>query len=195
MSKTLKIRKSSKADQFDAGNELWESRELGASPKHAVRVSDEHDKELDDAMGLQLLTFRLQKPLIEQLKQLAKLEGLGYQPLMRQILTRYVRENEHKLEQLLTPHQASEKAEQLFMQALKYKELISTMAPMTNERIGAECDYSTALGSANALFCQAYEKCADLVLKKYIKLRLDQIYSLLDEDSQEFQNKKYGKAV
>jgi predicted DNA binding CopG/RHH family protein len=38
------------------------------------------------------VTMRLQKELVEQLKQLAKKEGLGYQPYIRQLLTRHVRE-------------------------------------------------------------------------------------------------------
>ena len=98
MSERPKLRKSAKADQFDAENELWETGELGRSSEHAVPTSDEHDKELDDAMGLQLLTFRLQKSLIAQFKELAKLEGIGYQPLMRQVLNRYARENEHRIQ-------------------------------------------------------------------------------------------------
>lgn len=182
-------------ERFDADSELWETRQLGASAEHAKPVSDEEDKAIDDAMGLHLLSFRIQKTVIEQLKQLAKLEGIGYQPLMRQVLTKYVRENEHKLHQLLTPHQASSQAEQLFTQALKYKELISTLPAMTNERVGAEGDYSTALGNANALYCQAYEKCADPVLKRHLKLRLNQIGTLLNEDPQEFHDSKFGKAM
>jgi hypothetical protein len=141
-------------------------------------------------MGLQLLSFRIQKSVIEQLRQLSKLEGIGYQPLMRQVLTKYVRENEHRLEALLTPHQSSEKAEQLFTQALNCKEIIPTLAPMSKERISAEPDYSTALGNANALYEQAFEKCADPILKKHIKLRLNQIGSLLDEDLPGFHDKK-----
>jgi predicted DNA binding CopG/RHH family protein len=35
---------------------------------------------------------RLQKELVEQLKVMAKKEGLGYQPFIRHILTRYVRD-------------------------------------------------------------------------------------------------------
>jgi len=192
MSEKPKIKISAEADQFDADNELWDSKQLGASPEHAKRASPEQQKALDDATGLQLFTFRIQKPIIEQLKQLAKLDGTGYQPFMRKILTDYVHENAHKLQQLLTPHQATEQAEQLFTQALKYKEIIPTLKEMTNERIGAECDYSTALGNANALYCQAYEKCADPVLKNHIKLRLGQITSLLDADQQDFQAKKYA---
>ncbi len=181
-------------EKFDKDTELWETRQLGASAEHAVPISDEEEKEIDDAMGLQLLSFRIQKSIIEQLRQLSKLEGIGYQPLMRQVLTKYVRENEHRLEPLLTPHQSSEKAEQLLTQALNYKEIIPTLGPISKERLRAESDYSTALGNANALYGQALEKCADPVLKKHIKLRLNQIGSLLDEDLPGFHDKKYDKA-
>ncbi len=84
--------------QFDADTELWESRKLGASAKHAKRSTKKHDKELDEMFALQLCTFRIQKFLIEQLKELAKFEGMGYQTFMRQILTHYARANEHKLQ-------------------------------------------------------------------------------------------------
>ena len=105
MNETPKLRISSEADQFDAENELWETRQLGASPEHAVRDTDEDDKELDDAMGLHLLHFRIQKSLFEQLKQLAQLEGLDYKPVIRRILDSYVRENEHKLPHVDDDHQ------------------------------------------------------------------------------------------
>lgn len=44
-------------EKFDKDNELWDSKQLGASAKHAKPVSDEEDKALDEAMGLQLLSF------------------------------------------------------------------------------------------------------------------------------------------
>lgn len=45
---------------------------------------------IDDALGLQPISIRLQKDLLDNLKELAKLNGLGYQPLIRQVLTRWV---------------------------------------------------------------------------------------------------------
>jgi hypothetical protein len=72
--------------------ELWESGQLGASEEHVRPVSPEKTKEIQDALGLQPVTVRLQKELVEQLKVLAKNEGLGYQPFIRHILTRYVRD-------------------------------------------------------------------------------------------------------
>lgn len=182
-------------EKFDKDNELWDSKKLGASAEHAVPVPPEFEKALDEATGLQLLSFRIQKSIIEQLKQLSKLEGIGYQPLMRKVITKYVRENEHRLEQLLTPSQAAENADELFVLAIKLRQQILTLSPLSNERVSAECDYFKALTQANVLFGKAYDRCSDLVLKQHSKLRLSQIQDLIDQDSKEDHNKKYGKAV
>ncbi len=40
-------------------------------------------------LELQPISIRLQKSLIEDYKLIAKLIGTGYQPLMRQVLTRF----------------------------------------------------------------------------------------------------------
>jgi hypothetical protein len=45
---------------------------------------------IDEALALQLISIRLQKSLIEDFKFIATLNGIGYQPLMRQILKRFV---------------------------------------------------------------------------------------------------------
>jgi hypothetical protein len=80
-------------EQFDKGTDLWESGKLGASAKHAKPISRKQEQAFDDALGLQLISVRIQRSLIEQLRGLAKLEGMGYQTFMRQILTNYVRKN------------------------------------------------------------------------------------------------------
>jgi hypothetical protein len=77
--------------------DLWENRQLGASEKHARRVSPDRERAVDDALGLQPITIRLQKELVDELKELAKSEGIGYQPYVRQILTRFVRDRRKKL--------------------------------------------------------------------------------------------------
>lgn len=74
----------------------WDSRELGASPEHVRVVSEAEASEIDDVMELQLISIRLQKQLIEDLKLIAKQEGIGYQPLIRQALTRFVRDSNLK---------------------------------------------------------------------------------------------------
>ena len=78
---------------FSHDEEKWEKSELGASEKHVRKVSTERENNVDDALDLQVISIRLQKELIENLKNLAKNEGIGYQPLIRQVLTRYVRDN------------------------------------------------------------------------------------------------------
>jgi predicted DNA binding CopG/RHH family protein len=93
----MKMKQKYEIDSEDADTKLWETRKLGASAKHAKRISKEEDKAIDDSLGLQAVTMRLQKELVEQLKILAKKEGLGYQPYIRQLLTRHVRESHSKV--------------------------------------------------------------------------------------------------
>jgi predicted DNA binding CopG/RHH family protein len=88
----MKAKPKYEIEEEDDDTELWETRKLGASAEHAVSISEEEDKAIDDSLGLQAITMRLQKELVEQLKLLAKKEGLGYQPYIRQLLTRHVRD-------------------------------------------------------------------------------------------------------
>jgi hypothetical protein len=77
-------------DEYLHDVELWETRQLGADPKYARRISPEQEKELDDALGLELISVRLNKELVAQIKALAKKSGIGHQPYIRQLLTRHV---------------------------------------------------------------------------------------------------------
>ena len=63
---------------------------VGTIEAHVQAASPELSAGIDDALGLQPISIRLQKDLIDNLKALAKLNGIGYQPLMRQVLTRWV---------------------------------------------------------------------------------------------------------
>ncbi len=67
----------------------WESGALGLSPEHAAPAPESLDKEIDDALGLQMISIRLPKRLIEDLKLIASKENLGYQPLIRRVLLRF----------------------------------------------------------------------------------------------------------
>lgn len=72
-----------------SGTEAWDSRELGADEAF-VQVAPDFGAAIDTALDLHPVSIRLQRSLVENLKALAHLHGLGYQPLMRQILTRWV---------------------------------------------------------------------------------------------------------
>ena len=76
--------------KIESTAETWESRALGASAEHVAVADTSHDLALDEALGLQSISIRLPKQLIDQYKLIAHFHGVGYQPLMRDILTRFV---------------------------------------------------------------------------------------------------------
>lgn len=86
-----------KTAKITGSDEAWESGELGRDPKY-VKVSEEVDeKKIDEAVGLVPISIRLQKSLIEDFRHIAELHGIGYQPLMRQILTRFAEGEKKRL--------------------------------------------------------------------------------------------------
>lgn len=71
--------------------ENWENGKLGTSKEHAVRVPDEEAAAIEKAtgQGMQLISMRMPKDLIEVLKEIAKYRGVGYQPMVRDLLKRW----------------------------------------------------------------------------------------------------------
>ena len=77
-------------EKIEGTVEAWENGTLGCDKKYA-RVDDKASEEMiDESLGLQLISIRLQKSLIADLKDIAKMNGIGYQPLVKQILHRFV---------------------------------------------------------------------------------------------------------
>lgn len=70
----------------------WDDGFFGRSEDYAEAAPVEIEASIDESLDLQLISIRLQRTLIDDLKKIAKSEGLGYQPLMRQILTKFVNE-------------------------------------------------------------------------------------------------------
>lgn len=79
MTNTLKI---------EGTAEAWESGLLGESEEHAVVAPMELSDQLDRALGLQSISIRLPKDLIDAYKLVAAHHRVGYQPLMRDMLQR-----------------------------------------------------------------------------------------------------------
>jgi predicted DNA binding CopG/RHH family protein len=79
-----------KTSKIENTAEAWDSRALGASAAHVAVADESHEQALDKAMELQSISIRLPQQLIEQYKLIAHFHGVGYQPLMRDILMRYV---------------------------------------------------------------------------------------------------------
>lgn len=79
-----------RADELAVKVEPWDTGELGRDEQYAKRATPETEAAVDQALSLQLISIRLQKKLIEDLKFIAKAHGVGYQPLIRDILDRFV---------------------------------------------------------------------------------------------------------
>jgi predicted DNA binding CopG/RHH family protein len=75
--------------KIESTEEAWEDRSLGADESSVAQAPD-FDLAIDETLQLQPISIRLQKSLLDNLKALAQLNGLGYQPLIRQVLTRWV---------------------------------------------------------------------------------------------------------
>ena len=70
--------------------EAWDERALGADEAHVQVADPAQEAALDDALGLQSISIRLPKQLISQYKLIAHFHGVGYQPLMRDVMARFV---------------------------------------------------------------------------------------------------------
>lgn len=70
--------------------EAWDTKELGFDEQFIAKSTYSSEEDINDALNLQPISIRLQKGLIENLKTIAELNGIGYQPLIRQALTRFV---------------------------------------------------------------------------------------------------------
>lgn len=90
--------------------EAWETGALGADAKFAKAISPEEQvadqAAIDAAFGLKPISIRMEIEILENLKTIAKHRGLGYQPLIRQILQRWV---DSELKQIAIEAMESEK--------------------------------------------------------------------------------------
>lgn len=74
--------------------DAWEPQSesgMGQNEQYVKRAGAEYEASLDDTLALQMISIRLQKKLIEDLKVIARANGIGYQPLIRDILSRFAR--------------------------------------------------------------------------------------------------------
>lgn len=84
------MRKKQAIPSIPDTEEAWSSGELGKEEEFAAIAPDDNiDAIINEHLELQPISIRLEKSLIEDFKIIAKLHGLGYQPLMRQTLKRF----------------------------------------------------------------------------------------------------------
>jgi hypothetical protein len=68
----------------------WDSGDLGRSADHVGIVTEADCRAIDDSLGLHPVSIRLEKSLISNLKLIAELRNVSYQPLIRDLLNRFV---------------------------------------------------------------------------------------------------------
>lgn len=94
--------------------EKWDSREYGADEEYVERAV--LDKQYVDLINgndgekpsnkMQPISIRLPEPLIQDLKDIGKKEGLGYQTLIREVMKRFVAaENRKELNQAISENE------------------------------------------------------------------------------------------
>ena len=96
----------SKHKKIPASDEAWESGELGNDPKFAKVFEGDIQPQIDEAIAMQPISIRLPTSLIETFKLLGQEHGLGYQPLMRRVLTRFA---EAEMKRVLNEHIAKQR--------------------------------------------------------------------------------------
>jgi predicted DNA binding CopG/RHH family protein len=70
--------------------QAWEEGRFGRDEKYVAVADPSHEAALDEALVLQAISIRLPTQLMEQYKLIAHFHGIGYQPLMRDVLARFV---------------------------------------------------------------------------------------------------------
>lgn len=77
-------------DTIPTSDEAWDDKALGADEKYVRVVDSKTAEQIDDAAGTQLISIRMQKSTIEDLKLIASLNKIGYQTLIKQVMNRFV---------------------------------------------------------------------------------------------------------
>lgn len=76
-------------EKIESTVEAWEDRLLGADEAFVNVAKDVNQTSIDEALGLKMISIRLEQSLIDDFKAIATLNNMGYQTLMRQALKRF----------------------------------------------------------------------------------------------------------
>lgn len=81
-------------DKIPSTPEAWEEGPLGKEAEFARALSPEEQAAdealINEALGLKPISIRMEVEILDNLKAIAKHRNIGYQPLIRQILHRWV---------------------------------------------------------------------------------------------------------
>lgn len=90
--------------------EAWDEGALGRDEAFVKAVDERAELSIDEALGLQPISIRLERSLIEDFKMIASLNGLGYQTLMRQALKRFAECEKKRILRDLVAQRAEDEA-------------------------------------------------------------------------------------
>ena len=76
--------------KIETSDDAWDTGKLGRDEEFAKVSKAITQSKVDKAIGLKPISIRLQESMVEDLKVIAQINGIGYQPLMRQILNRFI---------------------------------------------------------------------------------------------------------
>lgn len=80
-----------RSEKVKVSVDAWENGKLGRDDRFVKTAESAEEAALDEALELKLISIRLPKKLISQLKLVGHFHGVGYQPLIRDILGRFVK--------------------------------------------------------------------------------------------------------
>lgn len=100
-------------ETIPASDEAWDGRLLGADENFVKVVGADIAEKIDEAAGSQLISIRMQKSTIEDLKLIASLNRIGYQTLMKQVMQRFVECEKKQILRDLISEKLSVKVDQL----------------------------------------------------------------------------------
>ncbi len=71
------------------GRQPWEGLDDDLTDEFVSAVPQEEVRAIDESLGMQMISIRLQRDLVNVLKEIAEFHGIGYQPMVRDLLHRF----------------------------------------------------------------------------------------------------------
>lgn len=143
-----------------------------------ITVPDQREK--SEEKTTEQLVLTVEKSLFDQLHALARVDGIDMYNMVGAMLRHYVSDNEYKLDSLLNPIDAADKADKLFAQAVKLQSIVAASGAGTKERVKAEAEFITTLQKSAALFAEITKSLKGTDIEKHIQLRMNQITALCE---------------
>lgn len=81
---------TSKKAEVSSARRPWEDLDNDLEENTLASTPDQ-ERAIDESLELQMISIRLQRSLLANLKAIAQFHGVGYQPLIRDLLNRFAK--------------------------------------------------------------------------------------------------------